>query len=82
MKRKLVTLGATVLNSMRRLVRSGRSERKRCLRIIESEEELNGPMPDAIWDEVKGDREAVERLCRVMVKTTKANIVNRIHQET
>lgn len=51
-------------------------ERERCAKIAESEEELNGPMPDENW--VMAQRVRLEDHLRATVRVTKENIARRI----
>jgi hypothetical protein len=55
-----------------------RLERARCLQAVEDEPDLPGKMPDAVWDRIRGDRDAIEVAIRLVVKLTKLGIWERI----
>ena len=63
------------------------SERMRCLKIIDSEPELPGPMPDELWVSIRqaafdNDKATVAALLRATVRSTKKNIHLRIEKMT
>lgn len=41
---------------------------------IADEPDLPGPMPDEMWNAIRGDRDAVERVLRIAVQKTKEGI--------
>lgn len=45
---------------------------------IRAEEELDGDMPDEMWAQIKGDRDACAEAMRIAVRQNKRNISNRI----
>jgi hypothetical protein len=55
-----------------------RLERERCLQAVEDEPDMPGKMPDAVWDRIRGDRDAIEVAIRSVVKLTKLGIWERI----
>lgn len=48
------------------------------LKAIDDEEELDGEMPDSVWNHLNGNRENTEYLLRETVKLTKENIRERV----
>jgi hypothetical protein len=44
---------------------------------VDAEPEFPGAMPDEMWEEVKGDRDAWEESMRIAVRLTKKNIRER-----
>lgn len=54
------------------------SERDRCLKAVDDEPELEGRMPEELWEAIKGDREMIEDTIRTAVKQTKTSIRARI----
>jgi hypothetical protein len=42
---------------------------------VEAEEELDGPMPDAVWDRMRDSRQAAAEMLRAAVSATKRNIL-------
>ena len=50
-------------------------ERERALAIVAVEEEMDGPMPDSIWNRCV-DRESAAEVMRATVRATKANIAS------
>jgi hypothetical protein len=55
--------------------------KEKAIEIVESEEELDGPMPDDIWDRVKGSKEEAEVALRSAVIATKKSIARRIREQ-
>lgn len=45
---------------------------------VEAEKELVGDMPDEMWENIKGDRDAATNALRFTVRLTKENIINRL----
>lgn len=56
-----------------------RIERERCLQAVKDEPELPGEMPDAMWNKIAGDRDAITEALRIAVKQTKRGIRDRIN---
>jgi hypothetical protein len=42
---------------------------------VDAEEELDGPMPDAVWDRMRDSRQAAAEMLRAAVSATKRNIL-------
>jgi primosomal protein N' len=42
---------------------------------VEAEEELDGPMTDAVWDRMRDSRQAAAEMLRAAVSATKRNIL-------
>lgn len=57
-----------------------RREHRAVMRIVRAEPELPGTMPDRMWETVRNDREAMEELLRIVVRKTKANILDQLTQ--
>ena len=53
-------------------------ERRRCLRAVDDEPELDDDMPDELWECISGDRAAITEALRSAVRATKAGIRDRI----
>ena len=56
---------------------------RKCLKAVEDEPELPGPMPDLLWElwqAAKDDKEAVENFLRILVRVNKKGITERIKQ--
>ena len=54
------------------------AERERCLKILDEENELNGPMPEVMWKNICADRELAENVFRNCVIVTKQNLAERM----
>jgi hypothetical protein len=52
--------------------------RKHVLEAIESEPELPGEMPDAVWNMLVANKEDATQILRAIVRTTKQNIKSRL----
>ena len=48
------------------------------IKAVEAEPELPGSMPDEMWDAIAGDRDATEEALRIVVRQTKAGIIERL----
>jgi len=55
-----------------------KNERDRCLKAVADEPEVPGTMPDAMWESICDDRDAMENAIRIAVQQTKAGIRQRI----
>ena len=47
-------------------------------RIVQSEEELPGDMPDAMWAAINGDRDATAEALRAVARSTKRGIQRKL----
>lgn len=54
-------------------------ERQRCIASVEAEPELDGPMPDSVWDLINSNKEAAAEVLRAAVRATKNGIISRIN---
>jgi len=51
---------------------------QKILKVIETEPEPAGPMPDCLWDLMRGNRVAVEEAIRAQTRATKKSITRRL----
>ena len=52
------------------------------IKAIEAEPELPGPMPDKMWNKIKSDRDATEKLFQLAISATKKGIMERLLSAT
>ena len=53
-------------------------EKEAVLKAVDDEEELNDGMPDAMWEAIRNDRDAMAECLRLSVRMTKDNIKERL----
>lgn len=51
---------------------------ERALAELDAEPEMPGPMPDEMWEAIRGDRDATEEAMRIAVRQTKAAVRQRV----
>ena len=49
------------------------------LKVIDEEPEYPGPIPDAMWTAINGNRDLTTETLRLSVRLTKSEITNRIN---
>lgn len=56
-------------------------EKNRCIQAVNDEPDLPDDMPDEMWAAISNDRDAANELFRIVVRATKAGIINRINND-
>lgn len=64
-------------------IAGAKSERERCLKAVAEEPEMPGPMPTAMWAQIKtlvlqNDQDGLGECLRIIVRLTKSEIQKRI----